>query len=283
MRYVVAEGAIGPNGRTVRCANCGHQWFENGEEGLDEELFSQDARSDFMEHVDPDSMDHDDEADDFRSILRKEIDAAPLPEGVKPVAEDDPVLAMLGKGGKKKSAETDKMVGYLLAAAIWLCLITVLLVLQPQISRAWPPSNLLYSFVGLKPVPPGEGLALEHLNAEIMNDKIRMTGDIFNLQPEPMKVPAIMAIILDENENELDNVFIAPPVARLKGEGQASFDVTYNKAVEGAHAVKFAFSFAKIEPQEKSAKEEESDKDQSATDAAADEDHSKPSTADDQH
>ncbi len=248
MRYVVAEGAIGPDGRTVRCASCGHQWFEKGEEGLDEELFSADPAPSFMGTDASESMDQDDEADDFQSILRKEIDAAPLPEGVKPVPEDDPVLAMLGKQPKKRSAKADKMAGYLLAAAIWLCIVAVLFLLHPQISRAWPPSNLFYSLVGLKPVPPGEGLALEHLNAEITGDKIRMTGEVLNLQSEPLKVPAIMATILDADENVLDNVFIAAPVARLKAEGQVPFDVTYNKSVQGAHSVKFAFSFVDIGP-----------------------------------
>ena len=30
-RFVVAENAIGPNGRKVRCSNCGHVWHANPE------------------------------------------------------------------------------------------------------------------------------------------------------------------------------------------------------------------------------------------------------------
>ena len=45
-RYMVSEGSIGPEGRKVHCANCGHEWFQEGpaapnepeEEGLDQEV-----------------------------------------------------------------------------------------------------------------------------------------------------------------------------------------------------------------------------------------------------
>src|SRR5690349_8219722 len=31
-RYVVPDSAIGPEGRTVRCAKCKHSWFQDGPE-----------------------------------------------------------------------------------------------------------------------------------------------------------------------------------------------------------------------------------------------------------
>ena len=35
-RYDVPESAVGPNGRTVRCAKCRHSWFEDGSGDFDE-------------------------------------------------------------------------------------------------------------------------------------------------------------------------------------------------------------------------------------------------------
>jgi len=35
-RYLIADASIGPAGRSVRCANCGHSWFEPAPESLRE-------------------------------------------------------------------------------------------------------------------------------------------------------------------------------------------------------------------------------------------------------
>src|SRR5690606_25487261 len=37
-RYVVPDTAIGPEGRTVRCAKCQHSWFQEGPELVDADM-----------------------------------------------------------------------------------------------------------------------------------------------------------------------------------------------------------------------------------------------------
>ncbi len=261
MRYLVAEGAIGPDGRTVRCAHCGHQWFEEGEEGLDEALFGTDS----LDFADEETHPDDDQAfepsaapqdgdDDFQSILRKEIEITPIPEGVRPVHEDI-VLPKPSAAKSKKKMSGEKIGGLVTAAVIWVVVLAVFFVMQPQISRAWPPSNLLYNLVGLKPVPPGEGLSLESLHAEMADGKIIMKGDIINLREGEADVPSVMAIIVDKNAKVIDRILIAPPVARLKPEGQASFNVVYPKIPDGAQNVNFGFSYVKVKAQEETAAE----------------------------
>lgn len=259
MRYIVSEGAIGTSGRTVRCAHCSHQWFEQAEEGLDEALFSEDDAAPASLYVDThDRSGGDDPLDDpeppaddgdFQAILRKEIESAPIPEGVKPVQEEyDPVLAQLGPQKEVKLPSGAKFSGYLTAALIWVFVMAGLLFAHPHISRAFPASNMLYSLVGLKPVMPGEGLALDGLRAQITEGKISLQGSVINLRDTDIKVPAIMATIVDQNEKPIDNVLIAPPVANIKAEGQASFDAVYPKVPDGASNVTFAFSFLKAAP-----------------------------------
>lgn len=261
MRYIVSEGAIGPKGRTVRCANCAHQWFENAEEGLDEALFAEEStlssnytenrdnfEDDEPERVEIDMLDEPEE--DFQAILRKELEESPIPEGVLPITEEyDPVLAQLGpqKGADPKLPSGAKLGGFMTAALVWMFILAGLLFAHPYISRTFPASNMIYSLVGMKPVMPGAGLALDGLHAAIADGKIALKGNVINLRETDTKVPAVMATIVDADEKPIDHILIAPPVARLKPEGQTSFDVIYPKIPDGATNVTFAFSFIKVE------------------------------------
>ena len=259
MRYLVAEGAVGSEGRRVRCAHCGHQWFQEPEIGLDEELFGAEPDIDTVpsmmddeddspfEMRDAPEPDDADDNDDFRSILQKELEEAPIPEGVKPIHIHEDIT--LPDPSSKKAAgkiPPAKFGGYATAAILWVLVFGVLVIMQPQISRAWPPSNLVYGMIGLKPVPPGEGLSLDGLRAEMGEGKIRLLGDIINLKDKEVKVPSVMATIVDVNDKPIDRILIAPPVARLKAEGRVSFDAVYPKIPDGATNVNYAFSFVKV-------------------------------------
>lgn len=263
MRYIVSEGAIGPKGRAVRCANCAHQWFESGEQGLDEALFDEESsmssnyvenRGNFADDGEPSRMEIDLVGDgaeqDFEAILRKEMEDSPIPEGVRPITEDyDPVLAQLGpqKGADPKLPSGAKLGGFMTAALVWIFILAGLLFAHPYISRKFPASNMIYNLVGMKPVMPGAGLALDGLHAAIADGKIALKGNVINLRETDTKVPAVMATIVDADEKPIDHILIAAPVARLKPEGQASFDVVYPKIPDGAANVTFAFSFIKVE------------------------------------
>jgi predicted Zn finger-like uncharacterized protein len=275
MRYIVSEGAIGPKGRTVRCANCGNQWHEEPEEGLDEELFAEESLlsanydEDLEETPPPKPAEDDSHGDDFQEILRKEIESAPIPEGVRPDHEEhDPVLAQLGPQEKKKDARIPsgaKLGGFMTAALVWIFILAAFLFAHPYISRAFPPSNMLYSLIGLKPVLPGEGLVLEDLHAAFTDGKIVLKGSIINLRDVDIKVPSVMASIVDKDEKVIDQILIPPPIARIKAEGRAAFDVIYPKIPDGASNVTFAFSFIRakpveVAPQEEGHKEPEAEK-----------------------
>ncbi|PZO88892.1 MAG: hypothetical protein DI626_00705 [Micavibrio aeruginosavorus] len=246
MRYIVSEGAVGSTGRRVRCANCGNQWFQEPEQNLDEALFSEDTP---FEAPFPEIPVQDDEASDFQSILRKEIEAAPIPDGVKPQqdAEHDPVLAEIQRANAAKKEKAagkrgDALAGYATAAAIVIIVFAAFLMASQSVSRIWPASAMIYSMFGLPVTLPGEGLSLASLEAEIKDGKIVMRGTINNLKSTDMDVPPVMATVTDLNGKAMQDILIAPPVSRLKGEGSAQFSASYPKIPDGAVSVNFAFS-----------------------------------------
>jgi predicted Zn finger-like uncharacterized protein len=242
MRFLVAEGAIGPKGRRVRCANCGHTWKAEAEESLDAVLFDEDSFTETK--AVPFSQEEEDA--DFESILKKQLEEAPIPDGVKPDA-DDPILAQLIKDREQKEAAAAKagssLPGYAAAALFYVLVFGLIMVFQPQISRAWPPSNLFYSLIGLKPAIPGEGLVLEDLNAQIKGGNVSMSGKVLNLKSEDLNVPSILANIVDAKGEIIDRVLIAPPISRIKAEGEASFSAIYEHAPKEAESVNFAFTY----------------------------------------
>ena len=176
MRYLVSEGAIGPNGRTVRCAHCGHQWFQEKEEGLDEELFASEASfGDIPDNFVDIMGDEDDEIafepaksldvdlpdardSDFQSILQKELQDKPIPAGVLPVHQHEEFV--LPTKAQKIKISGDRLAGFATAAGIFLCVFIVFLLMHGPISRAWPPSNLIFDLMGMQLVRnPGRNTA----------------------------------------------------------------------------------------------------------------------------
>lgn len=294
-RYLVAEGAVGPNGRRVRCASCGHVWLQEPELGLDEELFAPDS-ADFTEDLmagddDPFEQPVDNFGDskafpttdesDFQSILKKQIDSIDIPESVKP-EERDPVLEQLlaskaanaKKRWKPQIKMSGRLAGVLAAALVYLCLFMGFLFAHTSISRAWPASNLIYTMLGIAPVLPGDGLSFSNLTAEIQGDKIFLSGSIANLKAQDKIVPAIYISITDAANKEIEHILLPPPVVALKGEGSVDFE-TVQPRKENAANVTFAFSWMKAKPAQKveSPKKDEDSKESDSKDPQAPADH----------
>jgi predicted Zn finger-like uncharacterized protein len=250
MRYLVADGAVGPDGRKVRCAHCHHEWWQSGEDGLDEALFGAMKEADHHPELDEEIRDQfevdvpeEEPSSDFNSILQKEIDTVAIPQGVRPVHDD--LVLPTGAAAKKTAAQ--RLGGFLVAALFYVGLFALFLLMHEPISRAWPATNLIYNLVGLNPVVPGEGLTLAELDAKMEEDKITLKGDVINLRDRAVNVPTVLVSIVGEEDKILDQVLIAPPVKTLEPQGRTSFNVVYPKVPDGAVNVNFAFSYLKAE------------------------------------
>ena len=96
--------------------------------------------------------------------------------------------------------------------------------------------------------PARDGGFFLYAGQQIADGKISLQGSVINLRDTDIKVPSIMATIVDQDEKPIEQLLIAPPVANIKAEGQASFDAIYPNVPDGASNVTFAFSFLSAGP-----------------------------------
>jgi predicted Zn finger-like uncharacterized protein len=146
-RYEVADGLIGPAGKSVRCAKCGMVWVA--------------GRSPVAEPEAPLQW-----PEPPRRAAGPEAQEAPSPPPPPPAEpREDPALAELRAAQAAKGAPEDDAIGAtarrrsLVAAAVigWLATIAVLgsagwgaYAYREAVIEAWPPSERVYLALGLR-------------------------------------------------------------------------------------------------------------------------------------
>ncbi len=169
-RYMVDPAAIGPNGRTVKCAKCGHQWVQPAAPDT--------ARKAALTATRPSSV-------AASRGTAKNLPGFPVPR--QPRYATAAGWASLG------------VVIVALGASLWLG--------QAQLVAAWPATARLYSAVGVEiaPVPAGTGLEVRDLiprrTVQDGTPLLLLEGEVVNITDEPVPVPPIMATLRDHDDN----------------------------------------------------------------------------------
>jgi predicted Zn finger-like uncharacterized protein len=223
MRYLIADSAIGAEGRKVRCASCSHEWYQEGAQ-----------------------------AETFRQVLEKEEDTVakppvePIPESVKPIPQGSSVPVI---HTPKISTEgmLGRMTGYGAAAAICILFIVALVMIRQPVARAWPPSLLLYDLVGAKVTLPGEGLIIDRVKATaaIQPDgqgSLIVRGSVINLKDFDLSVPRILATLWKDDGSALESWIIDLPHETLKAEQSFDFEAEYPGVPAEAKSVNLTFA-----------------------------------------
>lgn len=210
-RYLLAAGLLGGDGRRVRCTQCGHEWFQEPEEG---ESFAESlAKADPI----PDSVkpDHDD------------YDDAPYEPPVLPIYTP-PADAATVAGNKSGKA------GYVLAGAVLLVALTGSFVFSASIVRLWPPSLAVYQAMHIAPKLPGDGLVVDRVRAEVVSGDrglniLKVSGYALNRSAEKdvVKLPPLRVSLRRKGGEEIDSWLIAAPKDELGYEDEVAFNTTY--------------------------------------------------------
>lgn len=227
MRYLIADSAVPPEGRKVRCASCHHDWFQEGPQ--------------------PES---------FEQILEKEAEnpVEPIPEAVKPIPEGSNVPARPEDIPPReetppsdRSALYGRLAGYAAAACVCVAVLGLIVALRTPVAKAWPPSLLLFDLVGASVPLPGDGLIIDRIKAVAEETKtgqgsLIVRGTIINLRSEEQDVPRVLATLWREDGSALESWIIDLPHEKIEGEGSFDFEAEYPGVPAEAQSVNLSFA-----------------------------------------
>ncbi|MCB1563512.1 MAG: zinc-ribbon domain-containing protein [Alphaproteobacteria bacterium] len=228
-RFLLSALVLAPEGRRVKCSNCGEIWFEK-----------------------PDMKE-----------LKEEEGLPPLediPDAVKPIPDGSAVPAIHDdeKGGGAAQTALSFLTGGRLAAfelpgtlavaAFLLLLISggVLLAGGP-LTRSWLPAASFYQALGYDIDVPGTGLVFDQVEARATAvqggmETLTVKGKIINLTGEAQAVPAVEVALLGAAGDVLSGWVLHPAPAWLEGEADLAFESEHTLQAAGVKEVRLRFT-----------------------------------------
>jgi predicted Zn finger-like uncharacterized protein len=186
-RYTLDKASVGPQGRKVRCAKCGHSWWQ----GEIDEAPTQMADAPTEIHV--------------RSLSRP---------------------ARTAKKEAKAAGRGD-LVGWSVFAGLLVVVLGGGILIREPLVGLWPPASLLYDTIGLPVEPPGAGLTFQNVRSEQVQENgapvIRVEGLIVNSSEALRHVPALRVILRGSESEPFHAITIQPDPAELPPGAIATF------------------------------------------------------------
>lgn len=223
-RYVVNPTALMPSGRTVRCAKCSHNWFEErpeedvevvppvedetgekpeAEEAKEAPGEKAPAKEAAAEEKETAKSEENDDNFDF-PINNPKKRRRPIPKG-----SNLPALQNQKYGSNK--------LGWVFLLVFITAVVSLFLIMQEKITDNWPASKKLYYAIGLdgsEVVEPDEGPELKPISErlkigglaprrETINNisNLVIAGVIENISDEIQTIPELRVRLIDENRN----------------------------------------------------------------------------------
>ena len=190
-RFNVDPGRLLPNGRTVRCAKCGHLWSERP----------------------PDDM-------------PRRVDAAVAPaaghSSTGAGVGDDPLARPPPQADAPAAADRRRLRPGLAWAAVALIMVGLLaagVVARERLQAWWPPSQALFDLAGLAGDVAGAGLEIRNLVYHRENGSrapaLVIAGEVVNRSDRAIDIPKLRASLYDAREREIRTWFFAAKRDRL--------------------------------------------------------------------
>lgn len=204
-RYIVDPVLLGPEGRTVRCASCGHQWHQK-------------APADFPRMLEPE----------------------PPPQAPPPRAPGSNL-----PGFPRRSRQPGAAVAWAALVLALLVVFGAAVAAREAVVAAWPPASRLYAALGLATEPPGTGLEFRNVTTtrrlEGDREVVVIEGEVVNVSNQDRHVPPLRAA-LTAKDRELSNWTFEATQSRLLPGESARFVTRTDQPTEGATGLSLRFA-----------------------------------------
>ncbi len=199
-RYTLSESSVGPNGRKVKCAKCGHIWWQRA---VETDFFS--------------------------------ADLSDAPTEIRPSHPVGRGAAKGGKGGAKAAGKKSRFTRPDKRSLIGLAVLAVVVaavgaggyLARDYIVHRWPPAALLYETLGIAVEAPGAGLQLQNVRSEQKIEggatSLLVQGQIVNVSDVERMVPRLRAVSLGADHKPLQSWLMDPSTERLQPGDFATF------------------------------------------------------------
>jgi len=186
-RFSLDASLLGPSGRNVRCAKCGHRWRQEPPPPIEPlppvELDSP---------AEPPQM-----APGLATLLSGREQPKPAPQVVVPP--------------KLKPAQPKRKVGvwpWFLLLGILCGLAVAAYIYQGPIARMFPLAQDIYALFGVGESDATRVLQIGNLKSEQRSGFLSVRGDVFNPSEYPLKVPPLRLTALDVNDVPIGEAYM---------------------------------------------------------------------------
>ena len=235
-RFRIPEGAIGEDGRMVRCSKCAHTWYQMPVGAEPESAPQNDVASDGATKA------GDPEGEENPPIRPEVLAAGGEIDTPPPLLSDRPSFEM--DAAKEKS-------GSGLATALWVLLLVVVVgsAAAAWYKRDWVVTNYpaaapLYERLGLVEAEGPPPLVIRDVRSIIRRvdgeRRYIITGTIENTSGDPHAIPPMRGLILNDAGEELVGWDFQAGAENLAGAGSLVFETSV-AAAEGAQNLTIDF------------------------------------------
>ena len=261
-RYVVSPSALLPNGRTVRCAKCSHNWFEDKPEPEVEIIPPQDTteKEGVEESATQDKLLDKYKSDDKSDNKSKKNDSDENFDfpAKKPKKRKRPVPKTANLPALQNQKYGSSKLGWLSLVVFITAIISLFLIFQDTVSSKWPASKKLYTAIGLNESlaseipeepeiePISERLLIKGLSPSQENRNnvpyLIIEGSIQNITDEAQTIPRLKVILLDANRNSIREWNFNPEKSSINPEEIVSFETSLPNPPVAARDISVLFT-----------------------------------------